>query len=129
MKKIISVALALVLALCLLGCDAVTIGPFSSKYLDTKDYEAAVQELQLRFKEEYKGCTLKEIRYAGDAAVKAEADTRGLGTYQVIVLEADFTTDGTVNVSGLSPNQTYEGYRFVLTGDSAVDLWEVVSRG
>ena len=77
MKRIAAFFVLLVVLLGLAGCgDAVSVGGFSSKYMNNDDYEAAVQEVMTYFSS-FEGCTMKKIGYAGDAAVKAEADARG----------------------------------------------------
>ena len=130
MKRIVSMT-ALILALVLLvGCSGgVSIGGFSSKYLSSDDYDAAVQEVLTCFKD-FEGCTMKKIGYAGDAAVKAEADARGLAPEQIIVLTSTFETDGEDHQNGLEPGFTYEDYTWTLTRESSFDpLWVVTDHG
>ena len=127
MKKLVLVFVLLALVFSLAGCgDSVSVGGFSSKYLDGDEYDAAVQELMTHFKD-LSGCTLKKVGYAGDKEVKAEAEARGLATEQIIVLTSTFETDGTSRDDGLEPNKTYEDYRWVLTrGSSADPFWTIV---
>ena len=110
MKKITAIIVLLALMLSLAGCgSSVSIGGFSSKYFNSDAYDAAVQELMTHF-DSLGGCTLKKIGYAGDEAVKAEAESRGLAPEQVMVLVSTFTTDGENHENGLEPNNTYEDY-------------------
>ena len=130
MKRIMSLT-ALILALVLLvGCSGgVSIGGFSSKYLNSDDYDAAVQEVMTYFKD-FEGCTMKKIGYAGDAVVKAEADARGLAPEQIIVLTSTFETDGENHENGLEPSFTYEDYTWTLTRESSFDpFWVVTDHG
>ena len=130
MKKITVIIVLLALTLSLAGCgNSVSVGGFSSKYLDSDDYGAAVQELMNHF-DGLSGCTLKKVGYAGDKTVKEEANARGLGTERIIVLTSTFETDGTPREDGLEPNKTYEEYRWILTRGSASDpFWEIVEQG
>ena len=129
MKRIAAFFVLLVVLLGLAGCgDAVSVGGFSSKYMNNDDYEAAVQEVMTYFSS-FEGCTMKKIGYAGDAAVKAEADARGLAPEEVIVLTSTFETDGENHNNGLNPNYTYEDYTWTLTRDTSAGLWEVTDHG
>ena len=129
MKRIAAFIVLLVVLRGLAGCgDAVSVGGFSSKYMNSDDYEAAVQEVMTYFRS-FEGCTMKKIGYAGDAAVKAEADARGLAPEEVIVLTSTFETDGENHNNGLNPNYTYEDYTWTLTRDTTAGLWEVTDHG
>ena len=129
MKRIAAFFVLLVVLFGLAGCgDAVSVGGFSSKYMNNDDYEAAVQEVMTYFSS-FEGCTMKKIGYAGDAAVKAEADARGLAPEEVIVLTSTFETDGENHNNGLNPNYTYEDYTWTLTRDTSAGLWEVTDHG
>ena len=124
MKKITAIVLLMAMVFSLAGCgNSVSIGAFSSKYFNGDDYDAAVQEVMTYFKG-FEGCTMKKIGYAGDEAVKAEAESRGLAPEQVMVLVSTFTTDGENHENGLEPNNTYEDYKWILTRNSSAELWE-----
>ena len=129
MKRIAAFFVLLVVLFGLAGCgDAVSVGGFSSKYMNNDDYEAAVQEVMTYFSS-FEGCTMKKIGYAGDAAVKAEADARGLAPEEVIVLTSTFETDGENHNNGLNPNYTYKDYTWTLTRHTSAGLWEVTDHG
>lgn len=131
MKKRLVVVLSLLLAVILLaGCgSAVKIGSFSSEYYNSDEFQAAVDEVMDYFKN-FEGCTMKEIKYAGDDVVKAEAEARGLSSDTVIVLESTFTTDGENHKNGLEPNYTYEHFQWILTRDSSLEpFWVVADHG
>ena len=130
MKKLSAALLLLALVLCLAGCgNSVTIGAFSSKYFNGEDYDSAVQQVMTDFKE-FEGCTLKEIGYAGDAAVKAEAELRGLAPEQIMVLTSTFVTDKEDHHNGLEPDFTYEDYKWILTRSTSADpIWTAVDHG
>lgn len=127
-KKLIGIVLALML-LCLAACgSAVTVGPFSSLYFNGDDYDAAVQEVFAYFSD-FEGCTMTEIGYAGDDAVKAEAELRGLAPEQVMVLTSTFTTDGEDHQNGFEPNHTYEDYKWILTRNTSAEPWNHEDHG
>ena len=129
MKRFTAFALILVVLLGLVGCSGgVSVGGFSSKFLNSDDYDAAVQEVMNYFSE-FEGCTLKKIGYAGDDAVKAEADARGLAPEEVIVLTSTFETDGENHNNGLEPDFTYEDYTWTLTRVTSIGFWEVTDHG
>ena len=129
MKRIVSITCLLLVVLFLVGCSGgVSVGGFSSKYMNSDDYEAAVQEVMTYFSS-FEGCTMKKIGYAGDAAVKAEADARGLAPEEVIVLTSTFETDGENHNNGLNPNYTYKDYTWTLTRHTSAGLWEVTDHG
>ncbi len=129
MKRIVSITCLLLVVLFLVGCSGgVSVGGFSSKYMNSNDYEAAVQEVMTYFSS-FEGCTLKKIGYAGDAAVKTEAEARGLAPEEVIVLTSTFETDGENHNNGLNPNYTYKDYTWTLTRPTSAGLWEVTDHG
>ena len=129
MKRIAAFFVLLVVLFGLAGCgDAVSVGGFSSKYMNNDDYEAAVQEVMTYFSS-FEGCTMKKIGYAGDAAVKTEAEARGLAPEEVIVLTSTFETDGENHNNGLNPNYTYKDYTWTLTRPTSAGLWEVTDHG
>ena len=89
MKRVIAFTVFFILLLGLVGCSGgVSVGGFSSKYIESDHYDEAVQQFITEFESMagFEGCTLKKVGYAGDQAVKAEADAQGLAPEQVIVL-------------------------------------------
>lgn len=128
MKKLLCVILTLSI-LCLAGCgDGVKVGSFSSLYFNSDEFQEAVNELLTYFKS-FEGCTLTEINYAGDDAVRAEAEARGLPNELVMVMESTFTTDGENHENGLEPNFTYENYRWIFTRDFVGGPWSHADHG
>ena len=133
MKRFIASTVFFILLLGLVGCSGgVSVGGFSSKYMDSDHYEEAVQQFMAEFEsmDGYVGCTLKKVGYAGDQVVKAEADAQGLAPEQVIVLTTVFETDGEDHGNGLEPNHTYDDYTCVMTRLSSTDIfWEIAEFG
>lgn len=125
LRKLLISLVLLVLTACGSG---VTVGPFSSMYHDTDDYDNAMQELMTYF-DSLDGADLKKIAYAGDKAVKAEADSRGLGVERIIVLTSTFETGDKDYQNGLEPNHSYEDYTWILTRETSDTLWEIADHG
>ena len=132
-KRFIAFTIFLIFMLGLVGCKGgVSVGGFSSKYIDSDDYDEAVQQFMTEFESMagFEGCTLKKVGYAGDQAVKAEADAQGLAPERVIVLTTVFETDGEDHGNGLEPNHTYDDYTCVMTRLSSDDIfWEIAEFG
>ena len=133
MKRFIAFTVFLIFMLGLVGCKGgVSVGGFSSKYIDSDDYDEAVQQFMTEFEsmDGFEGCTLKKVGYAGDQAVKAEADAQGLAPELVIVLTTAFETDGEDHGNGLEPKHTYDDYTCVMTRLSSSDIfWEIAEFG
>jgi len=129
MKKFIICVMLLVTVVCFAGCgSAIKVESFKSKYYDTEEYQAAVDEVMSYFTG-FEGCEMSEIRYAGDEAVKAEAETRGMDCDHVMVLKCTFTTDGENHENGLEPDYTYEDYGWILTREFKDGMWTVEDHG
>lgn len=130
MKKLIIGVMLTIAVLCLAACggSSVKVGSFSSRYFNGDDYDNAVQEVFTYFSD-WEGCTMTEIGYAGDDAVKAEAEIRGLAPEQVMVLTSTFTTDGEDHQNGLEPNYTYEDYKWILTRNTTAEPWNHEDHG
>ncbi len=124
MKKLIALAMAALL--CLVSC--VSVGSFSSAIFNADEYKEAVEVVNENFKG-FKGATMKEISYAGDDAVKAEAESRGVGADCIIVLESTFVTDPDLKESPLEPGHTYEHYKWILTRSAPGFPWEHKDHG
>ena len=129
MKKLtLLTAALLVMALVLAGCSGTTVGAFASKYYNSEDYSAGVQEVQ-NYISTMEGCKVTRIDYAGDGAVKAEADDRRLSPERIIILTSTIETGSKDPGDGLAPDKTYEGYQWVLTRNSSAELWEIAEHG
>lgn len=124
MKKTI---VCILLALCMLSLTAcgskVEIGPLQSEIFSADEYSDAV-DAALRYFGGFEGCTMRQIGYAGDDTVRAEAEMRELAPEQVIVLSSTFVTDKVDHRNGLEPNSTYEGYSWILVRETKGGAWE-----
>ena len=128
MKKILVVTILILSVMLLAACgQAVRIGSFSSRIIESQGYQDAVDQLLLDFKA-FAGCTLEEIRYAGDETVLAEAEIRGYSPEKIIVLETTFTTDDSTQTS-LEPHMLYENYQFTYVRDFVGGMWTQLDHG
>ena len=129
MKRTIATIMAAACILVFAACGSgVTVGGFSSVYMNSDDFQDAVDVLIRYFKDEMKGCTLERIDYAKDSAVREEAEGLGKAPECVMVLEAAFTTDSSERTDGLESGKKYEKYRFILTRNTSVELWEITDQ-
>lgn len=131
MKKIIVGVLAAVMLLStvlLTGCGGYTVKPIKSKIFEDEAYQAAVDQMMIDFSE-FEGCTMKEVSYAGDDVVYAEAEAAGVNPDCLIVLKTTFETDGEDHQNGLEPNFTYEDFTWTYTRTDFTMPWEHKDHG
>ena len=129
MKKVIICVMMIIVVMSFVGCGStIKVGPFASKYYNGDEYDDAVNEV-FNYFSGFEGCEMTEIHYAGDDAVKEEADRRGMSCDQVMVLKSTFKTDGEDHKSSLEPNSTYEDYSWILTRTFHEEQWTVEDHG
>ena len=100
----------------------------SDIYTDA-DIQAAMDTVMTYFETEFKGCTLTQLCYPGDAsadlftewAEECEAD-------EAIVLYSSFDTDASGGDGSLEPNTTYDDFQWILVRDNG-GTWEVKTYG
>ena len=72
-------------------------------------------EIKKEFKSDWKGCTLKEIYYAGDKHIKLYQDwAERNNADEVIVLLSSFDVDSSGGDGSLNLNSTYDGWNWIL---------------
>lgn len=130
MRKILVTLIMIVSLVTLVACSGMTtVKPIKSKIFTDEDYQAAVEALQTYFSE-WEGCTMKEISYAGDDVVYAEAEIRGASPDCLIVLTSTFVTDGEDHQNGLEPNYTYEDFTWTFErADFTSKIWDHKDHG
>ena len=130
-KWTILTALCLIL-LTLTACggkltDGLQFESTGSDIFSTEDLNAAAQVVIQDFTRHQSHCTMTALRYVdqgddgADRAAQYQAD-------QLIELTVDFTTDASAVNSGLNPNATYTGWRYMLARNVGGD-WKVVNGG
>lgn len=129
MKKRMLIAFVMAFVIAgLAACGGYTVRAIKSKIFSDEDYQAAV-ECMTEYFNDWEGCTLKEVSYAGDDAVYAEAEIRGVKPDCLIVLLSTFETDGENHENGLNPNYTYEDYQWILERTDFTMPWEHKDHG
>ena len=147
MKKLFAPALlcALVLALCACGGtpeepadDAaptgggrinVTVLNEDSAIYSEEDIDAAVETVIDYFGENFTGCTLTKLGYAGDEVNRREADFLDqYGGDELIVLSSSFDVDASGGDGSLNPDSTYDGWNWILVRDTGGD-WRHADHG
>ena len=96
------------------------------------DIDTAFDAVESEFRAGFGGCALEELRY--DARIESmhldeilEHGQKGEG--DLIVVLSEFTTDWRAAGEGFSPNDSYEGWQWVLTRPSQGAPWKVVDWG
>ena len=129
MRKLAALIVVAFTVFCLVACDGMTsVGSFKSDIFTQEEFDDAVAAMQTYF-ENFEGCTLKEINYAGDETIEKEAELRGLDPNQVMVLKSTFETDDEDHNNGLEPGKTYEDYMWIFTREAPGASWEHQDHG
>lgn len=99
--------------------------PVPSKLYSQNDIDAAIETIKTEFAENWNGCRLRTIRYAGDEVSKEETEERGVDT---IVLLSVFDTLRLPDTSALNENSTYNDWNWILirSGDGQ---WTHIDHG
>ena len=77
---------------------------------------------------DWKGCTLKEIYYAGDDEKYFKEINQQYGGKEAIVLLSKFDVDGSGGDGSLNPNSTYDHWNWLLIKDKHGN-WKEVDHG
>lgn len=133
MKKILCVMVCTLLVFSLSACggkvNSVKTHKVESKIYFEEDITAAIDTIKKEFKSSWKGCTLKEIYYAGDERSKAHKDwaVRNKAD-EVIVLLSSFDVDSSGGDGSLNPNSTYDNWMWILVRTNG-GQWKHVDHG
>ena len=96
------------------GCNIV---PIESEVYTQEDYRQACSVVFRDFKG-FRGCTMTEIRYAGDDELDAMKEwAKEYDADEAIILESDFTTDEKGGDGSFEPNNTYTNWTWILVRD------------
>ncbi|MGI6764318.1 MAG: hypothetical protein GX215_08515 [Clostridiales Family XIII bacterium] len=120
MKKTIAILLMVVLILSLSGCEGnvsrVNIIDVDSEIYSKSEINDAIDIVLKHFKDYFKGCTLREIQYAGDDSYKEfEEWAEQYDAEQAIILISSFDVDSSGGDGSLNPNTTYDDWKWILT--------------
>lgn len=95
-----------------------------SSLYSQEEIESAIEVIKRDFENDWNGCTLNTIYYAGDEVCADETRDRGVKT---IVLMSDFTT-GNYDFGSLNANYTYTNWNWILI-ENEHGRWEHIDHG
>ena len=95
-----------------------------SSLYSQEEIESAIEVIKRDFENDWNGCTLNTIYYAGDEVCADETRDRGVKT---IVLISDFTT-GNYDFGSLNTNYTYTNWSWILI-ENEHGRWEHIDHG
>lgn len=133
MNKIKYVVLCIMSALSLIACGGniseVSTQRIESQLYSQDDINSAVDIIKKEFKSDWKGCSLTEIRYAGDEITKEHQEWSDRNNAdEVIVLLSSFDVDSSGGDGSLNPNSTYDDWKWILVRSNG-GQWKQVDHG
>lgn len=133
MKKIIIFLVSVVMIINLSACGGnvknVKVIDVESEIYTSDDINSAIKTIVKEFDKDWKGCTLKEIYYAGDETSKNYQDWADRNNAdEVIVLLSSFDVDSSGGNGSLNPNSTYDGWNWILVRNRG-GQWKHVDHG
>ncbi|MBP3339880.1 MAG: hypothetical protein J6L69_10815 [Lachnospiraceae bacterium] len=133
MKKYICIIISALSAISLCACGGKVSGAktheVDSEIYSQEDIESAIDVIKDEFKEEWSGCTLTEIYYAGDEVTKDHQDWADRNDAdEVIVLLSSFDVDSSGGDGSLSPDSTYDDWNWILVRING-GQWKHVDHG
>ena len=103
-------------------------GKTSYKYTD-RDMEEAIQTIKDYFENNFGGCTLIELEYAGDYVSRQEGGwAKKNDTDEIIVFTSSFYVDSSGGDGSLEANYTYENWSWILVRSKG-GSWEHADHG
>ena len=100
-----------------------------SEMYSQDDINSAIDTIKKEFKNDWKGCTLTEIYYAGDDCSKDHQDWADRNNAdEVIVLLSSFDVDSSGADGSLNPNSTYDNWNWILVRTNG-GQWQHVDHG
>lgn len=132
-KKIIIFLVCVVMIFSLSACGGnvknVNVVDVKSEIYTSDDINSAIETIEKEFDKDWKGCTLKEIYYAGDETSKDYQDWADRNDAdEVIVLLSSFDVDSSGGDGSLNPNSTYGGWNWILVRNTG-GQWKHVDHG
>lgn len=133
MNTIKCIILGILSALSLSACGGnisdVSTQRIESELYSQDDINAAVDIIKKEFKSDWKGCSLTEIRYAGDEITKEHQKwSERNNADEVIVLLSSFDVDSSGGDGSLNPNSTYDEWKWILVRSNG-GQWKHVDHG
>lgn len=107
----------------------VKIKPYESDLYETVDIGSAINVATQYFENNFSGCTLTEITYAGDEISQEYVDwAYSNNADEVIVLISSFDVDSSGGDGSLNPNSTYRNFNWILVRNNG-GKWRHVNHG
>lgn len=122
---------ALAFSLCACGGDTknVETHEVASELYTQDDINSAIAVIEKEFNNSWKGCTLKELYYAGDETSQVHQDWADRNNADaVIVLLSSFDVDASGGDGSLNPDSTYDNWMWILVCSSG-GQWKHVDHG
>ena len=133
MRKYICTIITVLLVLGLCACggkvDGAKTRDVASEIYTKEDITSAIDTIKREFKNNWNGCTLTEIYYAGDEYSEGYQDWADRNNADdVIVLLSSFKVDSSGGDGSLNPNSTYNNWKWILVRTSG-EKWKHVDHG
>lgn len=134
MKKIIYSLFCILFGFGLSACSKGNIShvathPVESELYTEQEINDAIAVIKHEFQNQWNGCTLKEIYYAGDKISQDHQEWAERNNAEdAIVLLSSFDVDSSGGDGSLNPNSTYDHYMWILVRDND-DHWQHVDHG
>ena len=128
-KKLYKIGICLLLILCV-GCQRkeVKVRMIYSDIYTEEEIQEAIDVIKKEFSKDWKGCTLKEIYYAGDDKALFTSYAKQYQGEKAIVLKTNFHTNYFAWKIGLNSNCDYEDYQWILIRNNN-GKWKYVDGG
>lgn len=132
-KEIIFLVITIIIISSLTACGGsvkdLKIKKVESELYTNEEIDSAIEIIVQEFKKDWKGCTLKEIYYAGDETSKNYQDWADRNNVdEAIVLLSSFDVDESGGDGSLNPNDTYDNWMWILVRNDN-GKWKHVDHG
>ncbi len=118
MKKIITIFLLITIVFSFAGCGKkhieTVIRNVESEIYTQEEINSAIDTIQKELKEDWNGCTLTEIYYAGDEISGKEASYRNAEEGEIMVLLSSMYVARNGGDGSLNTDFTYENWMWIL---------------
>jgi hypothetical protein len=133
MKKIFVMLVCFMFTFTFVSCSGkisdAQIRDVDSEIYSSEDIASAIDVIKKEFKSEWKGCTLKEIYYAGDELAKGYQEYANENDAdEAIILLSSFDVDFTGGDGSLNANSTYDDWMWILIRTEG-GKWKHVDHG
>ena len=134
-KSVIVIVLICTLMAAVCGCSKGNVSGMSvepwepSELYSEEEVQAAISEAARYFRDNFEGCTLTMMTYAGDETTRAHAEwAERHDADEAIVLTSSFDVDSSGGDGSLNPDSTYNGWIWIMVRDEG-GSWEHADHG